>query len=102
LWKGDLMARDKIDRTLDPGESEFGGNPDDVRVGIVSPSGAGPNRELISAYWTNSDDSGSGPDAEGTNVGETGAQQKVNGGLERHNQYHLAPPTYPPRYTGDF
>jgi hypothetical protein len=93
------MARDKVDRSRDPGESEFGGAPDDDRLGIVA-DGPGPNRDLVAAYWTNADDPGSTPDP--GNIGETGVQQKRNGPIKRSNQFHLAPPTYPPRYTGNF
>lgn len=91
------MARDKIDRSLDPGESEFGGNPDDVRIGIVG-DGPGLNRELISAYWTNADDPSSGVVADGSNIGDTGAQQRRDGELIRENQFHQAPPTYSRTY----
>ena len=93
------MARDRIDRSLDPGESEFGGDPDDVRVGIVS-DGPGPNRALVSAYWTNPDDPGSSPNEDGSNIGDTGAQQRRDGEVIRKNQFHQAPPTYSRRYQG--
>ena len=93
------MARDRIDRSLDPGESEFGGDPDDVRVGIVE-EGPGPNRMLVSAYWTNPDDPGSAPVADGSNIGDTGAQQRRDGEVIRENQFHQAPPTYSRKYQG--
>jgi hypothetical protein len=93
------MARDRINRELDPGESEFAGDPDDVRVGIVAP-GPGPNLALNSAYWTNPDDSGSSVAEDGSNIGDTGAQQRRDGEVVRKNQFHIAPPTYPKRYTG--
>lgn len=93
------MARDKIDRSLDPGESEFGGKPDDPRIGIVA-EGPGKNRELISAYWTNADDPASGPQKDGSNIGDTGAQQRRVSTVKRENQFHQAPPTYSKKYQG--
>jgi len=93
------MARDRVDRALDPGESEFGGDPDDVRVGIVA-DGPGPNRVLSSAYWTNPDDPGSSVVEDGSNIGDTGAQQRREGEIIRQNQFHTAPPTYSRKYQG--
>lgn len=94
------MARDRIDRSLDPGESEFGGNPDDVRLPIVA-SGPGPNVALSSAYWTNPDDPGSAPVEDGSNIGDTGAQQRRAAETLRENQFHQAPPTYSRKYYGN-
>ena len=88
------MARDKVDRSLDPGESEFGGNPDDVRVGIVPMYFAQPVRETLDAYWTNADDPGSAIDPEGSHIGDSGSRQRRDSEAVRENQFHLAPPTY--------
>lgn len=65
------MPRDKVDRSGDPGESEFGGAPDDKRLGIV-PDNPGNERELLSAYWTDPNDPDSQPDNNGDNIGDTG------------------------------
>ena len=65
------MPRDKVNRDGDPGESEFGGEPDDPRLGIV-PDNPGNERKLLSAYWTDPADPNSQPDDNGDNIGDTG------------------------------
>jgi hypothetical protein len=91
------MARDKVDRSLDPGESEFGGDPD--TLGIIA-HGPGPNVALSAAYWTNPDDPASAPVEDGSNIGDTGIQQRREGTFQRENQFHQAPPTYSRKYQG--
>lgn len=92
------MARDRVNRAGDPGESEFGGDPE--KLSLVSPDGPGPVSALLSAYWTNPDDPASAPDPQGSNIGDTGAQQRQSGPVKRENQFHSAPPTYPKKYQG--
>lgn len=64
------MARDRVDRSNDPGASEFAGDPDDPRVGIVSNDTGQPNALLNAAYWSDPADPGSDP-ADLGNIGDT-------------------------------
>lgn len=87
------MTRDQINRTGDPGASEFAGDPDDVRVGIVPDfNGAAPVRELLAAYWTNPDNPGSSAITE--DIGDTDKRNTVSSEITRQNQFRLSGPTY--------
>lgn len=93
------MARDKVDRTNDPGESEFAGDPDDPRVGIVpgyqvDGRPAKPIRALLDAYWLNESDPASVPDPEGSNIGDTEARERKTTEIVRQNQFRTFGPTY--------
>jgi len=90
------MAR-VVDRSEDPGESEFGGDPD--RIGIVPSTPASPVAALLDAYWTDPNDPGSSPDPEGSHIGDDAARN-TSEGQPRKNQFRTnVPPVWPKKYS---
>jgi hypothetical protein len=86
------MARDSVNRTDDPGESEFAGAPDDPRVGIVpgydvDGKQAADVRGLLDAYWTNPADPASQPDPDGSNIGDSAERNRRRTVIQRKNQF---------------
>lgn len=88
-------------RAGDPGESEFGGAPDDPRVDTVpdwTTGAPGPTRALLDAYWIDPDDPGATPDELGSHIGDDDARV-TSKGRPRSNQFKTQKPTWPKRYS---